>query len=478
VLRPRFLGLAFRLVLLALLVAPGCVSPEDRGPEGVPPGEWEVEGAAEAAEAIIAAARRDHRSWERLAEMCDTFGARPAGSEALEKALAWTAEQMRADGLDEVRLDPVQVAVWERGEESAVLLEPHGPRPLAMMGLGRSIGTREEGVTAPVVVVPDFDALDEMGEAVRGKIVLYRNLMTERENMFESYGAAVRYRGRGAHRAAEHGAVATFIYSLTTRSMRTPHTGGMWPDAAPIPAAALSIEDAAMIERLIDRGHEVVVRLTMGARTLPPSMSANAIGELRGRERPEEVVVIGGHIDSWDAGTGAHDDGAGVVMAMEAVRPRRTVRVVLFTNEERGLDGGRAYLERYRDDLERHAAAMESDAGGFRPVGFSFDGDRGDLERLRPFMELFAPLGDLELRGRGSGADIGPIVREGVPGFGFRPDSTHYFDYHHTEADTVDKVDPDDFRDSVAAFTLMTWLLAEMDEPLGRRPPDEEKKDG
>jgi carboxypeptidase Q len=236
-----------------------------------------------------------------------------------------------------------------------------------------------------------------------------------------------------------------------------------------------------MLQRLSDRGERPVVRLVMGARTLPDQPSANVVGELRGRERPDEVVVIGAHIDTWDVGSGAHDDGTGVLMTIETLRllgqlgltPRRTVRGVLFTNEERGLDGGTAYRDTHLGDLGRHVAALESDSGGFAPRGFSFRGSDEAAAILSAWRPLFEPLGELKLRRGGSGADIGPIVEEGVPGLGLMVDSTHYFDYHHTAADTFDKVEPDELREALAAFTLMTWLLAETPEPLPRLPAGE-----
>ncbi|MDQ7007196.1 MAG: M20/M25/M40 family metallo-hydrolase [Acidobacteriota bacterium] len=453
------------VLLLAALLGPACGGGPrlSRSAPGDP---------AAAAEVLIDAALADATAYQRLAELCDRFGGRSAGSEALAGALRWAAATLNADGAENVRLEPVTVTAWIRGAERLTLLEPAGPRDLPLLGLGRSVGTPPGGIEAEVVVVSSFDDLRRRGAAVRGKIVLYDFPMKTMDVMFKAYGEAVAYRWKGAEEAARHGAVAALVRSVTTRSLGTPHTGAMKPyvdDLPRIPAAAITVEDAASLHRLTESGQTVRVRLEMEARELPDQPSANVIGELRGREKPEEVVVIGAHIDSWDVGQGAHDDGAGVIFAIEALRlirqaglvPRRTLRVVLFTNEEKGNDGGKTYLADHEAELNRHAAALEADTGGFAPTGFSFAGSDEDAARIEAWMPLFAPLGELKLTRGGAGADIGPIVKKGVPGLGLRVDSTHYFDYHHSAADTLDKVDEEEFRRSLAAFTLMSWLLAD-----------------
>jgi carboxypeptidase Q len=388
---------------------------------------------------------------------------------------------MRAGGADDVRREPVTVPVWDRGEESLVLVSGGRRIPLVLLGLGRSVGTPPDGITASVVAVRTFDELDALpDEAVAGKIVLFDARMGTDPYMFAMYREAVRYRTEGASRAARRGAVAVLVRSLTTRGLRTPHTGALrYEDGAPrIPAAAISLDDADMLGRMLARNEPVEVELRMGARTLPDAESANVVGELRGRDRPDEIVVIGAHIDSWDVGSGAHDDAAGVIMVIEAMRvlhdldlrPRRTVRGVLFTNEEMGLRGAEAYLAAHRAEVGRHVAAMESDSGAFYPWGFGVEGTDAAAARVEAMLPLFSDLGALRLvRGHG-GADIGVLEEHGVPLLGIVPDSTHYFDYHHTDADTPSAVDPLALRDDVAAFTLMTWLLAEMDEPLPRTP--------
>jgi hypothetical protein len=451
------------------------------------PSEW-----AAAAERIIAEARRDQQGWARLTALCDQIGHRFAGSKGLELAVDWATEEWTKDGLDRVARDEVMVRHWKRGAESAVLVSPNGPRPLAMLGLGNSPPTPSGGIKAEVIVARDFEQLDTLGAAVRGKIVLLNFPMKTKENTFEAYGEAVQYRWSGPQRAAKWGAAAVLVRSVTTRSMRTPHTGSTKPidsevdGVQPIPAAAISIEDADMLDRLATQGLHPVVALSMDHALLPKAPSANVIGELRGREFPDQIVLIGAHLDSWDVGHGAHDDGAGTIMTMQALsllerlglRPRRTIRGVLFTNEECGLDGGNAYFEKYRNDLPQHVAAMEADSGGFRPRGFSVSGTTATHDLLRSWLPLFKPLGDLQVvpTDGGTGADIGKIVVQGgVPGFGLLVESTHYFDYHHTEADTLDKVVPEELKDSVAAFTLMAYLAAEAPEPLPRQAPKPEE---
>jgi carboxypeptidase Q len=436
----------------------------------------------EPAERIIGAALASDAAWLRLAELCDGIGHRLTGSEALERAVRWAAAGMRADGLDRVWLQPVQVPHWVRGEERATVVEP-GPHELAMLGLGRSVGTPPGGITAEVVVVGSFTELAALpAGAARGKIVLF-------DVPFTRYGETVRYRSDGAKRAAAVGAVAALVRSVGPVSLRTPHTGAMsnYVDSIPkIPAAAVAIEDAAMMRRLAQRGERIRVKLEMGARTLPDTRSHNVIGEIRGRERPDEVVVVGGHIDSWDVGQGAHDDGGGCVLSMEALRllvqlglrPRRTVRCVLWTNEENGLKGGHAYADSLGPDIVRHVAALETDGGVERPIGFgvgvhhagtdSTDAARTQLAvaRVKEIAPLLAGLGADRITDGGGGADIGPLMKRGVPGLSHRTVGEHYFDWHHTRSDMLDKVDPVELRKNLAAIAVLVYVLADMPEPL------------
>ena len=421
---------------------------------------------------IIEAATADHSAWDRLAELTDTFGHRLSGSPQLEASLLWGAEQMKADGLENVRLEPVKVPHWVRGDESLRLVEPDGGE-LSMLGLGNSVGTGPEGLAAEVLVVESFEDLDERADEVRGRIVLY-------DVPFTGYGETVRYRSSGPSRAAALGAVGILLRSVGPIGLRTPHTGATEYDESElkIPAAAISAEDASRLSRIQARGQRLVVRLTMDAHMLPDADSANLVAELPGSEWPEEIVVLGGHIDSWDVGTGAMDDAGGSVAAWQAVsllkrlglRPRRTVRVVWWTNEENGSRGASGYLSRHRDQLEKYQLALESDSGVFRPTGFGFtgaDSARGIVEEIAGLLEL---IGADSIGTRGGGADIGPIVQAGkIPSMGLTVDGP-YFTYHHTPADTIDRLDPDDVAKCVAAMAVMVYVAADLPELLERTP--------
>jgi carboxypeptidase Q len=422
------------------------------------------------ADRIIAAALADSAAYTRLADMVDRFGPRLSGSDALEHAIDWILAEMRRDGLANVRGEPAMVPVWVRGEESAELLEPRR-MALPMLGLGGSIATPPEGISAEVLVVNSFDDLTARAAEARGKIVLF-------DVPFTSYGQTVRYRVDGAVAAARVGAVASLIRSVTPNSQRSPHTGVMnYADSAPrIPHAALTLEDAMMLHRMQDRGERVVVRLKMSARTLPDRESRNAMGELVGREHPDEVVVMGGHIDSWDVGQGAMDDGGGVVVAWEAVKllkrlgltPRRTIRVVGWVNEENGGRGGEAYHDAHRDALDRHVLAIESDGGVFAPEGFGFRGSDSAFAIVRQIGNLLDAIGAGRISRGGGGSDIAPIMREGVPGMGLNVDGTRYFWYHHSNGDTVDKLDPREMGLCVATMAVMAYVVADLPERLPR----------
>ncbi len=424
---------------------------------------------------LIGAAMVDQDGWEKLTYLCDRIGHRLSGSQSLEFAVDWATEQMRNDGLENVRQQPVQVPHWVRGRESLWLLSPRRLQ-LPVLGLGMSVGTPPEGITAPVVVVSSFEELKQLGrEVVAGKVVLY-------DIPWAGYRNTVRYRSSGASRAAELGAVAALIRSIGPVSLQTPHTGSLrYREEIPkIPAAALSIEGASLIHRLIQAGNPVEVQLKMEAKLLGQAPSANVIGEIPGSERPEEIVVMGGHLDSWDVGQGAHDDGAGCIAAWQAaalikrlgLQPRRTIRVVLWTNEENGLTGARAYREWVGEAVSQHVAAIEMDGGSERPRGFGL-GVAGTEEEQQRALELARQIGRLldgigagEMVAGGGGADISPLMREGVPGFGLRTVGEHYFDWHHTEADTLDKISPQDFRLNVAALAVLAYVLADQPDRL------------
>jgi len=423
---------------------------------------------------IISAAVADSAAWQRLALLTDRFGHRLSGSRALERAIDWIVAEMRRDGLDNPHTEPVKVPHWVRGFEYAELISPRNVA-LPMLGLGGSIGTPVEGITAPVLVVNSFDDLAARAGEASGKIVLF-------DVPFTNYGATVAYRTGGAVAAARVGAVACLIRSVTPYSIRSPHTGVMRYDSTVtrIPTAALTVEDAMMIHRMQDRGEQVVVKLVMGAQTLPDADSRNVMAEVTGREHPEEVVVLGGHIDSWDVGTGAMDDAGGVVAAWEAVRlikrlgltPRRTIRVVGWTNEENGTRGGLAYRDsRTAGQVAAHVLAIESDGGVFRPRGFNAgvsDSAYGIIQRV---ITLLQPIGVDSLSRPGGGADIGPLMQTGVPGLGLDTDGSRYFWYHHTQGDGVDKLDPADVARCVAAMAVMAYVVADLPEPLPKGAP-------
>jgi hypothetical protein len=342
-----------------------------------------------------------------------------------------------------------------------------------MLGLGMSVATPPEGITAEVVAVSDFDELEKLGQdKVRGKIVVFNQI-------FQGYDATAAYRLRGPSRAAALGAVAALIRSVTPLPMRIPHTGTLVYDpAAPkIPAASLAPEDAMMVARMAADG-PVRVHLQMSAQTLPDVETGTVVGEIRGRELPEEVVVIGGHIDSWDVGQGAQDDGAALMASLQAVslmkklglQPRRTLRVVFWAKEENGSRGGAAYRAWVGDRIGQHVAAIEMDGGAEAPIGFGAGVDSKSLELLRQIGKLLEPIGAGQIAAGGGGTDIAPLMRDGVPGLAQRTTGVNYFNWHHTEADTLDKVDPVDFRKNIAAMAVMSYVLADMPGRLTAAP--------
>ena len=420
---------------------------------------------------LIEAALKDTSGFERLAEMCDTFGPRFSGTDNLEKAIDWILSEMNRDGLSNVHGEAVMIPKWVRGNESASMVSPW-KKELHMLGLGGSIGTPPEGITADIMVVSSFDELEEMADEAKGKIVLFNV-------PFTNYGKTVSYRSGGAVAASKAGAVASIIRSVGPYSMNTPHTGNSRYEEGirKIPHAAITVEDAAMIGRMVNRGQTVTVKLKMEGRYEEDVPSRNAVAEIRGSEYPEEVVVMGGHIDSWDVGQGAMDDGGGCVAAWQAVKlmkdlgltPRRTVRVVLWTNEENGLRGGNAYRDAHIDELDNHILAIESDGGVFKPSGFGFSGSDEAFNMITDIGKLLSPIESGKITKGGGGADIGPIMREGVPGMGLRVDGSKYFWYHHTNADTWDKLDRDEFNRCVATMAVMAYVVADMDEKLPRK---------
>ncbi|MCE9668545.1 M20/M25/M40 family metallo-hydrolase [Myxococcus stipitatus] len=427
-------------------------------------------------EKLVGPALTEGHAYARLAELTDGIGPRLSGSEGAAAAVQWALRSFQADGV-KAWTEPVKVPHWVRGEERGEVLASDKTRghPLFLMALGGSPPTAPEGLTAEVVEVTSLEALAALGDSVKGKVVFFNHAMA----VAADYGRFAGLRGRGPAQAAKQGAAGALVRSLATASLRTPHTGSTrFEDGAPsIPAASVTTEDAELLHRLLAAGGPVRVKMVLGCSVLPDADSHNVVAEIRGREKPDEVVLIGAHLDSWDVGTGAHDDGAGVVMVMEAARllkklpqaPRRTVRVVLYMNEENGLAGGRAYAQAHAAELSKHVAAMEMDSGGGRPVGVSVRAGEGAQDLLRPWMSPLVALGAANFSSReAGGADISPLLPARVPFFGVEVDASRYFDVHHTHADTLDKVDPQDLARGTAAVAWVTYALAEMPRTLER----------
>ncbi len=419
---------------------------------------------------ITSSALADGFAWDWLSTLCDVYGPRLSGSVAYDRAAAWAVESFQEAGFDRVWTEPVMVPHWVRGTEWVRLTAPVD-EPLIITGLGGSAGTPEGGLEAELVVVHDFDELEALADAARGRIVLFNP-------EWNGYGSVAEYRVNGPAAASRVGAVGALVRSATGFSLGTPHTGMTRFDDgdARIPAAAVTTESADRIERLVARGETVRVRWYSEAVNHPLIEQPTVLAEVRGTEWPDEVVVAGCHFDSWDVGTGAHDDGAGCAVMVGAARtllderwrPKRTIRVVLFASEEQGGHAGKAYLEAHRDELERHVAAIESDSGCFAPAGFSVRGVAGAVGGVAERASPLAGLGASTVTVGWAGVDIGPIVAQGVPGIGHRTHNDRYFDYHHSPADTLDKVDPEDLAANVAAVAGLLWGLANDDTPLPR----------
>ncbi len=429
------------------------------------------------AQKIITAALLRNDAMSILSQLCDGCGNRLSGSVGLQKAVTWGEGAMKAAGLVNVRTEKVMVPHWERGSQKVELLTPRRTE-LPCLALGGSVGTVAGGIEADVLVVKSFAELDSKSpESVKGRIVVFNV-------PYEGYGKTVQYRATGASRAAKLGAVAVLVRSAGHGGVRTPHTGAVsYQDGVPkIPAAALAAEDTAMLGRLAQGETPVRIRIELGCRQLPDAESANVIGELVGRELPSEVVVIGGHLDSWDVGQGAQDDGGGCASTLEAValikrldlKPRRTIRVVWFTNEENGARGAAAYFDAHRSEIGNHVAAIESDGGIEKLTGFGIQfGERRDgqdvpesrkasLETFRSLASLLATLNASEVKTTGGGVDVGPLMRTGVPGLSPSTTGERYFEWHHTEGDTVDKIDPSVMDSHVAALAVVAFVLADM----------------
>lgn len=421
------------------------------------------------------------RAAEWVRGLTDEVGPRLSGSPQDAVAVAWALKTLKELGFPNVHAEKVMVPAWQRGVETGEITAPYR-QPLALTALGGSVPTPEGGIEAEVLEVSSLEALDaKSADAVKGKIVFFNKRM-ERGSETRGYGYAVDVRTSGASHAARLGAAAVLIRSIGTDHNRLPHTGALiyTVDIPKIPAAALAIPDAELLERLVAQGKPVRVRFTLTCGDRPEAESANVIGEIRGSSKPDEIVLLGAHRDSWDLGTGAIDDAAGCGIVIEAARligllpkhPARTIRVCLYANEENGGAGGKAYFKEHEAELAKHAAALESDSGTDRPVGFSWTAGPSAEAFVREIAEILEPLGAGVLSPGGGGADVGFLKIAGVPMFSVRQDSSRYFDYHHTANDTFDKIDPEGLDRNVAAVAAFAYCAASVPEFLERIPPN------
>ena len=434
--------------------------------------------------AIKSAALSDDYAYREVARLTENIGPRPSGSPQAKAAVDYVAAELRQLGLD-VHLEEVKVPHWIRGAETAELTEYAGQaagstQKIVVTALGGSTSTPTEGTTAEVVVVNNFDELKALGrDKVAGKIVLFNELFDKQKAAaglgFMAYSEAVRYRGAGPKAAADLGAVAALVRSVGSADFRLPHTGFSAP--AGIPAGAVTAEDADLIAHLSAKG-KVRMHLILTPQKLPDATSYNVIADLKGSEHPEQVVIVSGHLDSWDLGTGAIDDAAGVVIAMEAgeilqklhLRPRRTLRVIAWMDEESGGAGSQVYAKDHSTEFANHVAVIESDAGAAHPLGFDAKMTPHAAELLRPVLAILQSFGCNAVMPTTypPGADIAPMSDSGVPALGILQDNRTYFDYHHSAADTLDKIVPEELRENAAAMAVMGYALASMKDPLPR----------
>jgi Zn-dependent M28 family amino/carboxypeptidase len=434
--------------------------------------------------AIKAAALNDDYAYRQVAHLTENIGARPSGSPQARAAAEYVAAELRQLGLA-VRLEPVTVPHWVRGAETGALVEypgmvPNTEQKIVLTALGSSTATPADGFIADVVTVNSFDELAALGrDRVAGKIVLFNELFDKQKSAggaaFAAYGEAVLYRGAGPKAAADLGAVAALVRTVGDADYRIPHTGFSAP--AGIPAAAVTAEDADLIVHLAAQG-KVRMHLTLTPHKLPDETGYNVVADLKGSEHPEQIVVVSGHLDSWDLGTGAIDDGAGVVIAMETaeilqrlhLRPARTLRVIAWMDEETGGSGSKAYTAEYSNDFVHHVAAIESDAGAAHPLGFNIKATAAAIESLRPVQTVLLTVGATVFQPTtySPGADISGMSDTGVPALGVMQDGRTYFHYHHSPADTLDKIVPSELRENAAAMAVMAYALANMKEPLPR----------
>lgn len=423
---------------------------------------------------IFDQALTEGESYEMLEYLSKDIGARLSGSPQAAAAVEWSRQVMESYGFDKVYLQEVMVPHWVRGEKEAARIvnsSKLGSRDVRVCALGNSVGTGEGGVVAEIVEVQNFEELKKLGkENIEGKIVFFNRPFDQKLILtFRAYGGAVNQRGTGPSEAAKYGAVGVVVRSMASNIDDTPHTGSLrYTDGIKkIPAVAISTKGADLLSQAIKDDNDLKFYFETHSEMLPDVKSYNVIGEIKGSQFPDEYIVVSGHLDSWDLGDGSHDDGAGCVQSIEALRilknlgykPKRTIRAVMYMNEENGLRGGNKYAEEAKKKKEKHIAALESDSGGFTPRGFTMSGDdkqKSNIQRWRP---LFEPYGIYDFSLPGGGADIGPLGKEGTLLIGLLPDSQRYFNYHHTEEDTFDKVNKRELELGAAGMTALVYMI-------------------
>jgi hypothetical protein len=414
-------------------------------------------------------------SYEWLDYLSNQIGGRLSGSINYDRSVKWGMGELEMINLDSVWLQPVMIPKWVRGAPEYAHIEssPGNTISVPIAALGGSISTPSIGISANVIEVKNFKELKMIGkDSIRGKIIFYNRPMDPTLiNTFQAYGGSVNQRTQGAVEAAKLGAVGVIVRSMTTSLDDYPHTGSMYYDGLSlnqrIPAAAISTNGAELLSSMLSLNPNIKFFFRQNSKNFPDVLSHNVIAQINGSEKPDEIILIGGHLDSWDLGDGSHDDGAGIVQSMEVLRilkelnysPKRTIRVVLFANEENGLRGGTKYAEEARLNNEKHFFALESDAGGFTPRGFSFDTSEKEFKTIKKFENLFIKYGMDNFFIGGSGADIGPLKNGEVILAGLRPDTQRYFDYHHAASDTFDKINKRELELGAAAMTALVYLL-------------------
>lgn len=423
---------------------------------------------------IFDTALSDGKSYSMLDYLCNKVGSRLSGSPGAAAAVEWGRHTMEDFGFDSVWLQPVMVPHWVRGQKeigTVLNSKKMGTVEVNVCALGGSVGTGPEGISAGIIEVKTFEELAQLGKKnVQGKIVFFNRPMDPNLiQTFSSYGGAANQRSAGPSEAAKYGAAAVIVRSMGVNQEDYPHTGGLRyaPEIAQIPAVAISTKHADLLSRLLKDDKGISFYMETHSQILEDAPSFNVVGEIKGSEYKDEIIVVGGHLDSWDLAQGAHDDGAGCVQSIEVLRilstmgyrPKRTIRAVLFMNEENGLRGGQKYAELAMKNKEKHLAALESDRGGFTPRGFTIAAEESVRAKIQNWKNLLEPYGLTDFSQRGGGADIGPLAAQGVSLIGYLPDSQRYFNYHHTSEDTFDKVDKRELELGSASMTALIYLI-------------------